>query len=268
MKVVASAMTDKGPVREVNEDFCCVEEGLGLFAVADGMGGHMAGEVASKMAIEVVRDFIATKEGDDRQPLGEYQKEYSNISNRAAEAVRLANRIINDASRSNPSYERMGTTLTAAVLRNDRFSIAHVGDSRAYLIRAGCIEQITDDHSLVAEQLKMGLLTEEAAKHSDIKNVITRALGVNPDIDVDIEELAIADGDRVVLCTDGITSVVSDGEILSAALSSRGADVLCKSLLALANERGSRDNMTIVAVYIYRDNFSYFSNNILSRFRR
>lgn len=268
MKVVASATTDKGPVREVNEDFCCADEALGLFAVADGMGGHMAGEVASKMAIEVVRDFIAAKGGDDRQPMGKYLKEYSSVSNRAAEAVRLANRIIYDASRNNPSYKGMGTTFTAALLRDNRLSIVHAGDSRAYLIRAGCIEQVTDDHSVVAEQVKMGLLTEEAAKHSGMSNIITRALGINPDVDVDIEELAIADGDRIVLCTDGITSVVSDGEILSAALSSKGAYALCKSLLALANERGSRDNMTIVAVYLYRNPFSYLSNNILSRFRR
>ncbi len=268
MKVVASAMTDKGPVREVNEDFCCADEALGLFAVADGMGGHMAGEVASKMAIEVVRDFIAAKGGDDRQPLGEYLKEYSRVSNTAADAARLANSVIYDASKSNPSYGRMGTTLTAAVLRDNRFSLVHAGDSRAYLVRAGCIEQLTDDHSVVAEQVKMGLLTEEDAKHSDIKNVITRALGINPHIDVDIEELAIADGDRIVLCTDGITSVVSDGEILSSVLSSRGANALCKSLLTLANERGSRDNMTVVAVYLYRDLFSYLTNNIFSGFRR
>lgn len=268
MKIISSAITDKGPVRKINEDFFCADESLGLFAVADGMGGHLAGEVASKMAIEVMKDYITTNDGAERPRIGEYMSEYSKASNMAAESVRLADRVIFDNSKNNPSYSRMGTTLTAALLQNDRFSIVHVGDSRAYLIRAGCIEQITNDHSFVAEQVKIGLLTEEEAKRSDIKNVITRALGINPDVEVDIEELSLVDGDKIVLCTDGITSVVSDKEILSSALSAKGSENLCKKLLAIANERGSTDNMTVVALYLYKDLFSYISKTIFGRFRR
>jgi len=268
MKTIASFVTDKGPVREKNEDYFCVDEGLGLFAVADGIGGHMAGEVASRMAVEVIKDFIANEDKYQLDATENYRDDYSQEANLAAEAVRRANKAIYETSQNNSSYRGMGTTLTAALIRGDRLSIAHVGDSRAYLIRTSCIEQITDDHSLVAEQVKMGLLSEEEARNSDIKNVITRSLGNSPDVEVDMEEITIADGDTIILCSDGITSVVSDSDILSTASSSSHPETLCKTLVRKATDAGCTDNMTVVALHIYKDSFSYLYHFTTDWFRR
>ena len=268
MKIIASFVTDKGPVREKNEDYFCVDDSLGLFAVADGIGGHMAGEIASRMAIEVIKDFIANEEKYQGDKSEDYRDDYSRESNLTAEAVRIANRAIYETSQNNSSYRGMGTTLTAALIHGDRLSIAHVGDSRAYLIRTSCIEQITDDHSLVAEQVKMGLISEEEARDSGIKNVITRSLGNFPDVEVDMEEISIADGDTIILCSDGITSVVSDDDILSTASSSNQPETLCKMLVRKAADAGCTDNMTVVALHIYKDSFSYLYHFTTDWFRR
>ncbi len=268
MKTIASFVTDKGPVREKNEDYFCVDEGLGLFAVADGIGGHMAGEVASKMAIEVLKDFIANEDKYQLDATENYRDDYSRESNMAAEAVRRANRAIHETSQNNSSYRGMGTTLTAALIRGERLSISHVGDSRAYLIRTSCIEQITNDHSLVAEQVKMGLLSEEDARKSKVKNVITRSLGNFPDVEVDIEEFSISDGDIIILCSDGIPSVISDSDILSIASASGNPAVLCKTLVKNATDAGCTDNMTVVALNIYKNVLSYLYHFTSDFFRR
>ena len=268
MKVNASFVTDKGPVREKNEDYYCVDEELGLFAVADGIGGHMAGEVASRMAIEVIRDFILNESDYQTYKSKDFCDEYSEESNLAAEAVRRANKAIHETSKNNSSYRGMGTTLTAALIRGDRLNIAHVGDSRAYLVRTSCIEQITNDHSLVAEQVKSGLISEEEAKNSKIKNVITRSLGNFPEVEVDMEEITIADGDIIILCSDGITSVISDEDILACASASSDTATLCKTLVSKATKAGCTDNMTVVALHIHKNVFSYLYHFTNDWFRR
>jgi len=197
----------------------------------------------------------------------EYRDDYSRESNMVAEAVRRANIAIHETSKNNSSYRGMGTTLTAALIRGERLSLAHVGDSRAYLIRTSCIEQITNDHSIVAEQVKMGLISEEEAKNSKIKNVITRSLGNVPDVEVDMEEFTISDGDRIILCSDGITSVISDSDIMSIATASGGPADLCKTLVKRATEAGCTDNMTVVALHIYKDLFSYLYHFTTDLFR-
>ena len=268
MKTIASYVTDKGPIRDKNEDYFCVDEEKGLFAVADGIGGHTAGEVASRMAIEVLKDFVANEENYQSENNRNYHDDYSRESNIAAEAVRRANTAVYETSRNNSSYRGMGTTLTAALIRGERLSIAHVGDSRAYLIRTSCIEQITNDHSLVAEQVKMGLLSEDEAKASKIKNVITRSLGNNPHVEVDMEEFSISDGDTIILCSDGITSVISDKDILAISSASGGPSDLCRTLVARAADAGCTDNMTVVALHIYKDLFSYLYHSTTDFFRR
>ncbi|MDT8317801.1 MAG: Stp1/IreP family PP2C-type Ser/Thr phosphatase [bacterium] len=267
MKTVASFITDKGPVREKNEDYFCVDAGLGLYAVADGIGGHTAGEVASRMAVEVIKDFLSNEEKYEGDKAEGYRDDYSRESNMVAEAVRRANTAIHETSKNNSSYRGMGTTLTAALIRGDRLSIAHVGDSRAYLIRTSCIEQITNDHSLVAEQVKMGLISDEEARNSKIKNVITRSLGNTPHVEVDIEEFSIADGDRIIICSDGITSVISDSDILSIASASGGPADLCKTLVKRAADAGCTDNMTVVALHVYKDVLSYLYHFTTDFFR-
>lgn len=268
MKIFASAISDKGPVREKNEDFFCVDKAMGLLAVADGIGGHAAGEVASRMAIEVIRDFIANNAPSGRMQMDDYDDAFAESSNLAAESVRLANHMIFDAASRTPSRRGMGTTLTASLVRGKRMSVVHVGDSRAYLVRAGCIEQITDDHSLVADQVRTGILTAEQAGKSDIKNVLTRCLGTAPDVKVDIGEVPLSDGDTIVLCTDGITSVVDEGEILAEVSRTKAPLKLCRALIRLANEKGSRDNMTVVAAHVCNSMVSYLYHLIHNSFGR
>lgn len=250
-------MTDKGISRPNNEDNFCVEEGSGFFAVADGLGGHASGEIASKMAIDVLGDYIKRTSGADEPYIGEYEKKYSEAANRLASGIRLANKTIFEASANNAAWRGMGTTVAAALIRGDTLSIAHAGDSRIYLIRANSIVQLTDDHSLVSEQVKQGMLTREEAEGSSIRNIITRSIGNNPLVEVDLDEIALMDGDRVLLCTDGLTTMVTDEAILSAVMHVKKPDTACSELIGIANKNGGKDNITVVAVYIYKGEWLY-----------
>ena len=199
MKLLIDAMTDQGLVRPNNEDNFYIAEEKGVLVVADGMGGHASGEVASKMAIDIIRDsFIAT--GGENEPIiGKYDDDYSEETNRIGSAKRLANLAIYEASQSDSRWQGMGTTIAAVVINNKRLSIAHVGDSRIYLIRAGDIAQLTDDHTLVYEQVKREIMTKEEADVSEMKNLLTRAVGIRQDVEIDLDELTLADGDILVL---------------------------------------------------------------------
>ena len=267
MKIYASALSDKGPFREKNEDYFCVEKNAGLLMVADGIGGSLAGEVASRMAIEVVRDFITDEESPSQKKISS-SGEHSESAMKLAEGVKLANRVIFDTSENNSSYHGMGTTLTAALIKEDRLSVVHAGDSRSYLFRAGCLQQLTDDHSLVAEQVRLGMITEEEAERSSIKNVITRSVGASPELEVDINEINLADGDILMLCSDGISGVLTNEEIAAHIMAAKKAEDLCQKLVNSATTAGSRDNMTVVAAYIFKDAFSHLFNSLASVVRR
>lgn len=267
MKIQTSALSDKGSFREKNEDYFCAEKESGLYIVADGIGGSLAGEVASRMAVEVVRDFIA----NNKQPSsdkGNNTSKYSEKTLLLTEAVKLANKSIFDTSKNNTSYRGMGTTITAAIIDSNRLSIAHAGDSRAYLFRAGSIQQLTNDHSLVADQVRLGLISEKEANSSAIKNVITRSLGARSEVEVDVSEISLADGDRLILCSDGITSVLSDRKIAALATNARKTEYFCEKLITSSSEAGSRDNMTAVVVDIFKSSFSHLFNNIAGYMRR
>jgi protein phosphatase len=244
---VACAKTDKGLVRKENEDVFCVEENLGLLAVADGMGGHASGEVASKMAMDVLKDYL--QEGKEPLP-DEGDSGYSESTKRMVSGVKLANQRIHHASKSKPLWNGMGTTLTAVLLNGNKLGIAHVGDSRVYLIRGGIIEQITDDHTVVSEQVAKGLMTQEEAAESTMRHILTRALGIAPEVEVDSDELTVSGGDRLVLCSDGLSELVSDDEILSAVLSSRRPEIFCDRLIDLAKQNGGDDNITVIAAFL------------------
>ena len=144
----------------------------------------------------------------------------------------------------------MGTTIVTAMINDGRLSIAHVGDSRIYLVRAGTIEQLTDDHSLVYEQVKRDMMTKEEAELSEMKNVLTRALGTKPEVAVDLDELTLAQGDALVLCTDGLTTMVSDDDILSVVMSLDDPGAACERLVDMANENGGKDNVTVIVAYL------------------
>ena len=261
MRINTSTLSDKGPFREKNEDYFCAEKESGLFIVADGIGGSLAGEIASRMAVEVVKDYISSHKKPSLKQVNANSK-YSQKTELLAEAVKLANKSIFDTSKNNASYHGMGTTLTAAFINDERLSIAHVGDSRAYLFRAGSLQQLTNDHSLVADQVRLGLISEKEANSSTIKHVITRSLGARSELEVDVSEISLADGDRLILCSDGISSVLSDNEISALAINVRKTEDFCEKLITSSTDAGSRDNMTAVVADIFKGTFSHLFNNI------
>jgi protein phosphatase len=254
LRFIVYGKTDKGLVRKENEDAFCIEKDLGLLAIADGMGGHASGEVASKMAIEILKESL--------------KKEEEPLPGRLRSVVKLANRTIYEAAQSQSQLNGMGTTLTALQLDGNRLSIAHVGDSRAYLIRGGVIEQITDDHTIVSEQVARGTMTREEAARSDMRNILSRALGIGPEVDVDVEELAVSEGDHIVLCSDGLSELVSEDEILLEIESSSRPEIVCDELVDLANQRGGEDNITVIVAHLRGENLFFRLLKILGLIRR
>lgn len=245
------AMTDVGKVRAINEDNFSVEQHLGLFMVADGLGGQNAGEVASKMAIETIKSHLNNK----KNPLvGEYREEFSQNTNRMLSGIRLTNSAIYEAGQRNAGQRGMGTTISSVFINGDVMSSAHVGDSRIYRIRGECLERLTTDHSLVEEQLKRGLITEEEAAESRHKSVITRALGAEETIEIDADEEVLLDRDKILLCTDGLTDMVGEEDILRMIL--RNGDdpqKACEELVDVANAKGGMDNTTVILLHCEKD---------------
>jgi protein phosphatase len=253
VKLIAYGKTDIGVVRTKNEDNFCSEEDLGLFVVADGIGGHAGGEIASKMAIDTVRDYMKTSMSGKEHFISEENNEFSKATNRIASGIQLANQAIYEESQNNAVVHGMGTTVAAALLTGNRLSIAHVGDSRVYLVRANSIVQLTDDHSVVSEQVKQGLLTKKGAELSKHRNVITRALGTRKTVEIDMDELDIMDGDRIILCSDGLSTMVQDDFILSTVTSVDNPVEACKILIDTASANGGKDNITVIVVYLLQD---------------
>jgi serine/threonine protein phosphatase PrpC len=230
LRIVEQAgRTDVGRQRTANEDSLVVSPPL--FAVADGMGGAKAGEVASAVAVEAVEE--APESGDSAEA-------------QLAGIVRDANRRIYDLAVADESRRGMGTTLTIAKVHGDEVSLAHVGDSRAYRLRDGSLEQLTRDHSLVAELERSGQITAEAAEHHPQRSIITRALGPEPDVEVDTYTLAGREGDLFLICSDGLTSMISDEEVTSILRSANSLDAAAEALVRAANQSGGKDNITVI----------------------
>jgi len=252
MKLDFKGVTDVGRKREANEDcFAAVPEDR-LFVVADGMGGHAAGEVASRLAVSAIADFIAStrRDAEITWPF-EYDTTMSTEGNRLKTAIRLANQRILDTIAHKKDLEGMGTTLVGAIVSDSRLCVAHVGDSRAYLIRDGAITQITSDHSWVNEQVKLGFLTRNDASRHPFRNVVTRALGSKDDVVVDLAEQELQAGDFVLLCSDGLNTMLDDETIVKTIMDS-GQDVeqAARSLVSRANENGGEDNVTVILVKV------------------
>ena len=228
-----AAVTDPGRTRRHNEDAYVIEPPL--FAIADGMGGAQAGEVASRLATAALKESAANDGGEQR----------------IADLIQEANRRVYDRSSSDPNTSGMGTTITVALVEDDHVSFGHVGDSRAYLIRAAQMEQLTEDHSLVNELLKTGKLSREEAETHPQRSVITRALGTDPDVDVDTFSVRVKSGDLFLLCSDGLTDMVSEESILDVVERNRGdIDGALRALVKAANRGGGQDNITVVAFEI------------------
>src|SRR6266545_3673911 len=231
----AFGMSDVGRKRKHNEDNLLFDPAEGLFIVADGMGGHAAGEVASKITVETIGEFIAsTRQKEEATWPFKYNHSLHFNSNRLAVAIEKANERVMAAVAAQPWLKGMGTTVVAGLLNEKLLSLAHVGDSRAYLFRDGQLSRLTDDHSWVHEQVTAGILTEEEAKTHPLKNVVTRALGGGPSVSPDLQELSFRPGDRFLFCSDGLTTMVSDEEIHEAAATVKGTRELCQHLVDLA----------------------------------
>ncbi len=249
----AFGMTDVGRKRKHNEDAYAMDVAEGFFVVADGMGGHAAGEVAAKITVETIGEFIAaTRQKEEATWPFKYNHELAFNSNRLAVAIEKANERVMSAVAAQPWLKGMGTTVVAGLLNEKVLSLAHVGDSRAYLFRAGELTRLTDDHSWVHEQVTAGILTEEEAKTHPLKNVVTRALGGGPSVSPDLREMEFKDGDSFIFCSDGLTTMLSDEEIRDSVAADEKKDPksLCESLVDLANEKGGVDNITVVFVRV------------------
>jgi protein phosphatase len=246
-------LTDVGKKRKHNEDAFALEAGEGFFVVADGMGGHAAGEVAAKITVETIGEFIAaTRQKEEATWPFKYDHKLQFNSNRLAVAIEKANERVMAAVAAQPWLKGMGTTVVAGLLNEKILSLAHVGDSRAYLYRAGELTRLTDDHSWVHEQVAAGILTEDEAKTHPLKNVVTRALGGGSSVSPDLREMEFKIGDMFLFCSDGLTTMLSDEEIrdMIAAEDTKGAEDICHVLVDLANEKGGVDNITVVLVRV------------------
>lgn len=252
LKVIAAGRTDVGLHREHNEDCFVLLERHGLFLVADGMGGHLAGDIASRLATESVGAFFDSTAREDATWPFHYDPSLSNEENRLVTGVKVANRAIYEESVRNPDRRGMGTTVVGVLVAPEagRAYVAHVGDSRCYRVRNGDIALLTQDHSLVNEYLRaMPDLT--AAQRMELpRNVITRALGMSDIVMVDLSSHPLEVGDVFVLCSDGLSGMISDAEILGTVRAHRNADGACRALVALANEHGGDDNITAVVVQL------------------
>src|ERR1700744_2904882 len=248
-KLRCVGMTDTGKVREHNEDTIAVDADIGLLVLADGMGGYNAGEVASGIAVKAIVNLV--KEQVEREDLNVQDREagLSRPTIILRDAIHRANKIIYQTARTQPQCEGMGTTVVAALFFDNKITIAHVGDSRLYRQRPSGekIEQVTMDHSLLQELVDRGFYSAEEAQRAANKNYVTRALGVEPNVEVEIQEVAVQKGDAYMLCSDGLSDMVEDEDIhLTINTFNDNLDTVAKQLIQLANDNGGRDNVSVV----------------------
>ena len=250
-KIELAEMTDTGKVRDHNEDAIGSNADIGLMVLADGMGGYNAGEVASGIAVEIVTDLAeegaAREERDDIDPHSGMMRPSIVLR----DAVYRANKIIFQTAPSQTHCEGMGTTIVAAMFYDNKISIAHVGDSRAYRLRAGQFEQLTMDHSLLQELVDRGFYSQDEAQRSTNRNYVTRALGVEPTVEVEVNEYEVLPDDVYLLCSDGLPDMVEDEDIhLTISTFNASLDVVGQQLVELANDHGGRDNVSVMLAQV------------------
>jgi protein phosphatase len=252
MRVDSKSLTHVGMKRPLNEDSFCSNVEEGLYVVADGMGGHAHGEVASRLAVETIEEFIKLTSGDTdvTWPSG-IDESLSLNGNRLKTSIRFANQKLLEHARSSAGCEGMATTVVAILVEDNLAEIAHVGDSRLYLVRDGKITRLTSDHSWVNEQVQSGVIDSEQARNHPLRNVVTRALGGRPDLEVDVQTLEMQPGDRLLLCSDGLTTMLDDDEILRIVLGGDGGVDQTDELIRAANESGGEDNTTAILLKVH-----------------
>jgi len=252
--IESAGLSDVGLRRKSNEDSFAISDDQTLLILADGMGGHAAGEVASRLAVESIERHISgsdprkepTVPASFRSPSGE-EAGLPPPARRVLNAIRLANQEIVRSVRKDSSMRGMGTTVVIALIHGSRAFIGSVGDSRAYLVRDGNLRQLTSDHTLVNEQVRAGALSTQEARRHPARNILTRAVGSQEDVEPDLVEQDLRPGDMLLLCSDGLTTMVEDADILKTVLAhADDPKTACRALIDLANERGGDDNVTVV----------------------
>jgi protein phosphatase len=246
-------MTDVGLKRKGNEDYFSTEDSLGLYVVADGMGGHLAGEVASRIAVELINKSFrrwVDEEAPEDELFGPSDNSLTLEGNYLFSSIRLANRVLHEMAMEYTQYHGMGTTVALLFVTPELIIAANVGDSRIYMVRDGIIERLSKDHTIVNEQVDMGLMTEEDAENSPLKHILTRNLGSAENVEADIFEIVPAHNDRFMLCSDGLTDLLSDEEILVMIQDESDPGQLCRQFIELALERGAHDNTTLISVFL------------------
>jgi protein phosphatase len=243
-----TGLTDPGRMREQNEDNIAMAPEAGLVVVADGMGGHRAGEVASRLAVEAIQRHIV-----DTLSQAAANGNGSIEVMAVRDAIQRANQAIFDHARANPDYAGMGSTVVVTLFYGDKLCVGHVGDSRLYRFRDTILEQVTEDHSVVQELVSRGLVTAEEARLSVSKNLVTRALGIDPDVEADISEHDVYDDDLYMLCSDGVNDVLADGDIeMMLTEHGRNLETTVRHMVEIANERGGPDNISVILVRAHR----------------
>jgi serine/threonine protein phosphatase PrpC len=253
MRVKACGLSDVGLTRAHNEDYFEIDPQHRLYVVADGMGGHSHGEVAAQIAVNTIHEFIAkTSDRDTTWPFG-MDTRLERHSNLLKMAVRMAHDQVLRAISKDGSLYGMGTTVVGLLFSGTVAAVAHVGDSRAYRLRGSRLEQLTQDHTWVNEQVVAGFLSKEQARSHPLKNVVTRALGGESDVLVDVRELEVEAGDLFLLCSDGLTGMLSDSDIRDRLATGRDLHEICRTLINDANARGGIDNVTVVLLAAEED---------------
>ena len=248
-KIVYSSKTDTGLVRQENEDSLLVNESIGLFIVADGMGGHVGGKKASSMAVSIIEEYLSANIEQINLSIANKPIEKRTIPHLMIKAINNACSSIFNTGLTDLALKGMGTTVTSLLIKDNYGFIAHVGDSRCYLMRNDTTIQITDDHSLVNEQVKTGLITAEQAKTSRFKNIITRSVGFEDTVAVDTISMEILQGDKLLICSDGLSNLVNLDE-LEHNLTTESIEQTTETVVDMALERGGDDNITVICLHI------------------
>ncbi|HVH50195.1 MAG TPA: Stp1/IreP family PP2C-type Ser/Thr phosphatase [Candidatus Bathyarchaeia archaeon] len=260
MLISTGGASHVGMVRTNNEDCYRIVPPLNLYVLADGMGGEAHGEVASALAVEtVVKHCLQGQENPAAPLLGQPQPGLTSRSQRLLSAIHLANQNIFQSAAEHPEQQGMGAALTAAWIDDMQLSVGHVGDSRVYLLRTGQLQQLTSDHSLVAEQVRRGILTASEAEQSNLQSVLLRALGTQPEVEVDIEQVPLFQGDVLLLCSDGLTRMVTEPEIAGTLQAEPDAQRAADKLVEHANEGGGIDNISVIVVALKPEPKGWFS---------
>jgi len=261
-------LTDVGKVRDHNEDAIASNSDIGLWVLADGMGGYNAGEVASGIAVKTIVELVTDACRREQRATIEPGTGYMRQTIALRDAVTRANKIIHQTAQSQPQCEGMGTTLVACLLYDNKVSVAHVGDSRLYRLRDNRLEQITLDHSLLQELVDRGFYSQEEAQRSSNRNYVTRALGVEPTVDVEIQEVEAQKDDYFLLCSDGLPDMVEDEDIhLTISTFDKDIHTIGEQLIKLTNDNGGRDNVSVVIVRIL-DSFPAKPPGLVGKIRK